>query len=333
MTSTLQQHDACLQQRHEYRDLKSLIIWVLVSLVLLTLMTVVVGIYSGSLSMDAIAVDAGASLVLHASNLAIVIIVLRQNSFTYPYGTGKLENFSGFFFAVLALPGALFIVVSTFQRFQHPPQDLSFALPQLVLILWLIRDLVLASWSYRIYRRYQDCSPLNHTYLVISRYNLVSSVVILAGLAVGAWFSGRGNAVVANFSDLVIAVLIAVYLGYSALKLLLHNFKSLIDLPLPEQDQLAILKALIENFDSFEGIGNIYSQLSGSTRMVQIELYLAPDTSVFEIEQLRERVETRLRGQFGKLLFHLIPLVGKQQNQFPCAVPLAPFPSVEAYRD
>ena len=62
-------------QLKEYLDLKKLISWVLGSLILLTVLTIATGIISDSLAMDAIAVDCGASLVLHLFSLITVNIM------------------------------------------------------------------------------------------------------------------------------------------------------------------------------------------------------------------------------------------------------------------
>jgi divalent metal cation (Fe/Co/Zn/Cd) transporter len=90
---------------------------------------------------------------------------------------------------------------------------------------------------------------------------------------------------------------------------LIRNFRSLIDLPLPEADQMKVLQALAAHFEAYEDIGNVYTQMSGSTRLVQIELYVKPDTTAAEIQALSADMENRLKQHFGKLLFHLIPLV------------------------
>jgi len=304
-------------QLKEYLDLKKLISWVLGSLILLTVLTIATGIISDSLAMDAIAVDCGASLVLHLFSLITVNIILRQNRFSFPYGTGKLENFSGFLFAMIALPGALLILAIAVKRFLHPTVTVDFGLPQAMLVLWVIRDLTLFVCSFRICKRHQNCSPMTQSYLVITKYNLISGVAILAGLLLGTWMLATGRPYGANIVDLLIAVMIASYLGYCAAGLLIRNFRSLLDLPLPETDQLAILNALVADFDAYEGIGNVYSQLSGNTRLIQIELHVKPSTTAEEIELLRNRIEQRLRGQFSKLLFHLIPLV-KRSDGYNC---------------
>jgi divalent metal cation (Fe/Co/Zn/Cd) transporter len=149
------------------------------------------------------------------------------------------------------------------------------------------------------------------SYFVNLKLSLMRSLSILAGLLLGLWLLSSGNMEAAVVIDLVIAVSCALYMFYCAVQLLVRNFRSLIDLPLPEEDQYKILNALVLDFDEYEGVGNIYSQLSGSSRFVQIELRFSPSTTVEQIERLRSRVEQRLRNHFSKLVFQLIPLVEK----------------------
>lgn len=296
-------------QKEEYSDLKKLIFRVLSTLILLTFLTILAGILSNSLAISAVAVDAGTSMVLHLFNMITIGIILRQNSFSYPYGTGKLENFSGFLYAALAMPGALLIIVSAVKRYLHPPAAIDFGPAQVMLILWLIRDVSLFFFASRICRRYPDHSPMTESYLVNMKVTVTYTIAILAGLLFGSLMYSTGRSGIAIAVDLIIAVLVVAYMCYCAVGLLIRNFRSLIDMPLPETDQYKILNALTADFDAYEGIGNIYSQLSGSTRLIQIEIYFDPSTTAEEIDRLRGRIEERLRGHFGKLLFHLIPLV------------------------
>lgn len=302
---------ACRSKRpvQEYRELKKLISWVLLSLLMMTALTIFTGIITDSLAIDAVAFDAGASLVLHLFNLICVGVILRQNSFNYPYGTGKLENFSGFLYAVILLPGAGIIIYSAVKRYLHPPTTIDFVLAQILLAGWILRDIVLYLWSARICKRHPAYSPMTHSYLINMKISLIYCVALLAGLAAGFWLFSTGRAGIAVSVDLLIAVAVATYMAYCAMALLVRNFRSLIDLPLPESDQLKILHALAAEFDHYAEIGNIYSQLSGSTRLIQIELYVNGDVTAQAIEQLRDRLEKRLQGQFSTLMFHLIPLV------------------------
>lgn len=296
----------------EYLELKRLIFWVFSSLLVLTALTVITGILSDSLAIGALAVDAGSSLILHVFNMISIRIILRQNTFTYPYGTGKLENFSGFLYASIVIPSALVIIASAVKRYFHPSAVLDFGLPQALMILWLLRDASLLIWSARICRRFPDRSPMTQSYFVNMKITVIYSAAIFAGLLLGFWMLSSGRTGAAIAVDLIIAVIVALYMIYSAIGLLTRNFRSLIDMPLPEADQYKILNALVADFDSYEGIGNIYSQLSGNTRRIQIEIYVDENKTAGDIEELRCRIEGRLKGQFSKLLFHLIPLVKNQ---------------------
>lgn len=278
----------------------------------LTVLTIIIGIISDSLAIDAVAVDFGASLILHLFNLISIGIILRQNTFSYPYGTGKLENFSEFMYAAIVIPGALLIIASAVKRYLHPTTVIAFGPAQALLILCLIRESLLMFWAVCICRRHPYRSPMTQSYLVNMKLSVISSLGILAGLLFGSWMFSTGRIVIATTVDLIIAVAVAVYMCYCAIDLLVRNFRSLIDMPLPERDQYRILNALVGDFDAYEEIGNIYSQLSGSTRLIQIELYFDRSTTAEEIDQLRGRIEERLLGHFNKLLFHLIPLIRKK---------------------
>lgn len=313
MSLTIENSDGkstCLASQ-EYVDLKKFILWVFVTLAPLTVISIVVGIISGSLTIFTLALDYGASLVLHAFNMVSIIVIVRRNAFNFPYGTGKLENFSGFLYAMIIIPMVLIIIYTAVNRYLDPPLSIDLGLAQIVVILSVLRTLFLLQWISRLCRKYPDHSPMTHSYHVNLKLSLVIDISVISALIVGLWLSSTGYTGAAIRVDTIVAVCVALYIIRCAYDVLKGNFKSLIDLPLPEADQHKILKALVVDFDNYEGIGNLYTQLSGSTRFVQVELYFKETTTVEEIESLRMRLEERLREYFPRLVFHLIPLIHK----------------------
>jgi cation diffusion facilitator family transporter len=298
-------------QDREYADLKRFIFWVLATLVPLTAVTITIGILSDSLTVFSLALDCGTSLILHSFNMVSIVIILRQNRFNFPYGTGKLENFSGFLYALLVIPMSLVILVSAVNRYLHPPASIDLGLAQISLVLSTVRACVLLAWASRLCKRYPNHSPMTQSYFVNHRLTLIRNLSIILGLLFGLGMLSSGHFRVALLVDLIIGISVAIYMLKCAVHLLTRNFRSLIDLPLPEADQYKILKTLVTDYDAYEGVGNIYSQFSGSNRFIQIELYFSETTTVADIEMLRARLEHNLRKHFGKLVFHLIPLAGK----------------------
>ena len=292
----------------EYLDLKKYIFWVLATLVPLTAISFVIAVISNSLTIFITALDCGASLVLHAFNMVSIVVIQRRNSYNFPYGTGKLENFSGLLYALMVIPMTLLIIHSAFGRYLRPPATIDLGLAQVSLVLGFLRSWVLLFWVSRLCGRYPDPSPMTHSYYVNLKLTLIRNLSIIVGLLFGLWLLSSGHFRAALAVDLIIGVAVALYMFYSAIGVLVRNFKSLIDLPLPEADQYRILNAMVADFDNYEGIGNIYTQLSGSTRFVQMEIFFKGATAVDEIEALRGRLEERLKVHFSKLVFHLIPL-------------------------
>lgn len=293
----------------EYVELQRLIFRVLWSLVLLIALTVVMQASGGSLTLGALLIDCSTSLSLHIFNMVSIGIIVRQNAFSHPYGTGKLENFAGFLYAALAIPGGLWILYAAYQNHLQPPAATHLGPATLVILFSLTRSVWLFRMAQQIVRRYAHSSPMTKAYLVDLRVASVTDLLLLTGVLAGFGVSFTDHGDIAIYFDRVIATLQGLYLLRSAIVVLLNNFKSLIDLPLPEDDQLKIMQTLTAHFDAFEDIGNIYTKLSGSTCLVQIELYVTPDTNAAEIQLLSANMERQLKQHFGKLLFHLIPLV------------------------
>ena len=104
------------------------------------------------------------------------------------------------------------------------------------------------------------------------------------------------------------SLLLSLYMLYTGVTLTVGNFKILMDLPLPEAEQLKIMSVLAREFQNYENVGNIYTRRSGRQRFVDIELYLKADTSVQDIMRLQTRMQKHLEEHFEDVKFSLIPL-------------------------
>ena len=293
----------------EYIELKRFILWTLWSMVVQIIFTIGIQLFSGSLTLGAVLIESTASLLLHVFNLIIIRIILRKNPFSHPYGTGKLENFAGFLYSILAIPGGLWILVSAYNTYLSPPQAVNLGLAAVPMLIFLIRAYSLFLFSRRIAQRYSQPSPMTTAYVVNMKVTAISDAMMLLGLLIGCVVSLTKNSGISIYFDVAIASIIALYMLYSAVQVLLANFKSLVDMPLPESDQLMIMQALTAHFNSYDDIGNIFSQLSGNTRLIQIELYVKPGTTAIEINQLMSSIQKHLKLHFEKMVFHLIPLL------------------------
>lgn len=293
-------------EHQEYRDLHRFIKWLVLTSLPTTIMVIVLGILSGSLSIIAVTMDYGLALILNIMSLITLGIILRQNTFKYPYGTGKLENFAGFLYGVCIIPLALAMMFAAVRRYIHPPESIDLGIA-LFFLIPVIRLLIFAIWITRLGQKYPVHSPLFRAYYVDYRAGLVNESAIFCGLLLAFFIEKSGDLSLAIIMDIVVAALIALYLLYNGFFMIIRNVQSLMDLPLGEKSQYKIYECLTREFESYADVGAIYTRMSGKTRIVQIELYFNQDTTIMEIENLRRRMEVKLKEHFGELIFHLIP--------------------------
>ncbi len=286
-------------------ELKKLVDVTLYSMIPLMVLTVVTGILSNSMTILAVAFDYGLSFIVQLFAFKSIRTIVKSNVMRFPYGTGKLENFSAIVYGALAIPASLFIIYSSFMRLIIPPA-IFFGIAQIPLIPNLVRSILLFRKSRQL--THASESPMIHSYYVNFKVSTVIDMSLLISLSVVFVLVNLGYEQIAYVIDPTVSSLLGAYMLYSGATLTTGNFKVLIDFPLPEEDQLKIMAILAEEYSDYENIGNIYTRFGGKTRFIELELYLKKDLSLEEITKLGQRIESRLRQHFRDLRFVLIPL-------------------------
>lgn len=290
----------------EHDPLRRLIGVLLLTSVPMLAFTLWVGFVSGSLSVIAVLLDSGVNLLLNLATFVVLRIVARGNVFSFPYGTGKLENFTSFFHGCgIVLVGGT-VLYHGVQRLGSPPVAVSLGLAQLALVVGVARMAFVVAWLSRMVRKYPDGSPLLRVYAVNFTAGLWYSSALLLSMGIGWLLSWRWGNVLALSVDLLLAALYSATLLLNGIRVIHANFRALLDLPLPEPDQLKILRVLTHHVDAWDDVVNVYSRFSGGRRRVEIELSFPPETTASRIEELRSRIEGELGELLGSLEFQLI---------------------------
>jgi ferrous-iron efflux pump FieF len=294
-----------INSEETFAKLKKLVDLTLFSMIPLMVLSAVAGILSNSMTILAVAFDYGLSFIVQLFAFRSIRTIVKSNVMKFPYGTGKLENFSAIVYGALAIPASLFIIYSSLTRFVMPPA-ISFGIAQIPLIPNLVRSILLF-WKARQLKQTSE-SPMIHSYYVNFKVSAVIDTSLLISLSVIFFLVHLGHGQFALMIDPVVSSLLGAYMLFCGVTLTIGNFKVLIDFPLPEEDQLKIMAILAQEYNYYENIGNIYTRYSGKTRFIELELYLKKDVSLEEITKLGQRIENRLRQHFPDLRFVLIPL-------------------------
>jgi len=276
---------------------------------------IISSILTDSSTILAIMIQFAASIAVSLFALITLRAALNQNTFNFPYGAGKLENFSAFLQGALLAPSTAYLIYSSTLRL-ITPGDVSYGLGLITVGISLLRGAYLWWWVSSLMRRFPRPSPLLQSYHVDYKWAAISDVGIilaflLASILLQAGYYGLGLRV-----DPLLAIIIAGFLLQNSIILVVRNFRSLVDLPLPEADQMKILQALVKRHESFENIGTIYSRSSGKTRIIELELVFPGEISLKAIDSLRRTMEADLSSSFPDLSFRIIPLqrAGTEQD-------------------
>ncbi len=295
-----------------FPELKKLVDITLYSMIPLMVLTAVTGILSNSMTILAVAFDYGLSFIVQLFAFKSIRTIVKANVMKFPYGTGKLENFSAIVYGALAIPASLFIIYSSIMRLIIPPA-IFFGIAQIPLIPNLVRSIILFRKSRQLMRASE--SPMVHSYYVNFKVSTIIDTSLLISLSVVFLLVNLGHGQIAYVIDPTVSSLFGAYMLFCGATLTTGNFRVLIDFPLPEDDQLKIMAILAQEYSDYENIGNIYTRFSGKTRFIELELYLKKELSLAEIANLGQRIESRLRQHFRDLRFVLIPLCEKTTSE------------------
>jgi cation diffusion facilitator family transporter len=293
------------------KSLKRLVDSALYSLIPLALTLLTAAILSNSLTVLSMTADYGLSLVVHLFSHQSIRAMIKSNVIKFPFGTGKLENFSAFLYGSLTTPMGLYILYTAVCRLAAPPQSISFTYVQLAMIPAIARALYLFIRARRLNN--QTDSPMAESYYVNFKVTTLFAVGVLLAFTSAVILTCAGHASVAGYIDPMVSLILSLYMLYNGVKQTVGNFKILMDLPLPEDEQLKIMNVITCEFDNYENVGNIYTRRSGRQRFLDIELYLDENMTIRETACLQSRMQGHLEEYFDGIKFKLIPLPHSQK--------------------
>ena len=288
-------------------QIKLLIDYSFYTLIPLTVLFFVAGILANSLTIFSVALECGLGFIVEIFAFKSIRIIQRSNRCKYPYGTGKLENFTGFLTGALSLPISLYILYFSVVRIISPEQTISFDIAQLPLLPSLARSIYFFLQSKKLMQKVD--SPLVKSYYIDFKVSTYFDVGLVLAFAIAWLLTHFGMATTAYYLDPAISFILAIYMGYMGIIQIVGNFRILMDLPLPEEEQLYIMRVLAEEYEHYENIGNIFSRRSGQQRFIEIELFINKYVDLEAIMQMKTRMEKQLEDHFGEVKFNLIPLI------------------------
>jgi len=276
----------------------------LVALLPLTAAFVLTGYLANSLTIGSMALENAASIIVQLFAYQSIRAMRSADPIRFPHGTGKLENFSGFLYGALTIPTACYILFHAVQNLIHPADHVAFGLAQLPLVPSLLVNIYIFRFALRLSRSHD--SPLVQSYLIDYRVAVWFDAIVILAMAAGLGLNLVGARSYAAYIDPAFSLGIALYMLRAAVGQLLSNFRVLIDLPMPEPEQLQIMRVLAEEFESYEQIGSIRTRRSGTQRLVEVELYFNGSVDVKAVSALNTRMQEKLHGKLRDVKLNIV---------------------------
>lgn len=248
-----------------------------------------------------------AAIIVKLFALISIRIMMKENKFMFPYGPGKLENFSSFSFGLSIVPFAVYYLVISVIKVFNPTPGITYLLCLVPVAITFTLSFLLTRWTRKMIRRTPNPSPLLIAYHTNFKVSLISDTFLLLAFFSGHLLSVKGWYFLSNRVDPVLSVILSLYMLKVGIPLIIRNIRSLIDLPLPEKDMLKILKVIAEFVEDYAGFGMLYSRQSGKTRFIEIELFFNPGISLEKISRVEQDIGDRMNQEIGEVQFRIIP--------------------------
>lgn len=266
---------------------------------LLVILKLVVGIFTGAVSIISEAAHSAVDLIA-----ALVAYVAVKKSSQPPdnqhaYGHGKIENLSAAFEAVLIVMAALWIVYESVQKINSPhiPEYLEYGL--LIMAISMIVNYWVSSKLYDVAK-----STGSHA-LEADALHLRADIWTSAGVFIGLVIIRITGL---YWLDPVIAIAVALVVFKAGFSMTMKSVYELTDVSLPAEEAAAI-RDIVKNHPAVIAFHQLRTRRSGSNRQIDMHLVLQKDMNLAKAHAVCDEIESKIKSQFSPcdVVIHLEP--------------------------
>ncbi|MBW2146375.1 MAG: cation transporter [Deltaproteobacteria bacterium] len=268
-----------------------------VSLVLLKL---VVGAFTGSISIISEAVHSGIDLLASVMTFFSVRVSDRPPDSEHPYGHGKIENITSLVEALLIVVAAVYIIyeavhrVKTVTSLQAVPLGLGVMFLSAGVNFLVTRKLFFVARSAESAALEADAHHL--------RLDIYTSLGVLVGL-------GFTHVFKMPVLDPILAILIAMFITKIAWNITKSSLGSIVDQSLPEEE-LVTIRSIIKGADErIKGFHRLRTRKAGAHRHVDLHIQVDKNLTVCESHIIANQLEEAICNSLPRcrVVVHIEP--------------------------
>jgi cation diffusion facilitator family transporter len=262
----------------------------IISNVLLIILKLIVGIFSGSVSIISEAIHSSMDLLAALIAFFAVRISDTPPDTRHPYGHGKIENISGVIEAILIFVAAIWIIVEAAKKLAGKEIVLeSIWIGSLVMIVSAIVNLLVSRRLYKVARETKSVA------LEADALHLKTDVYTSAGVA-----AGLGLILITGIMwlDPVVAIVVALFIIKESYFLLRRAFTPLLDTAWNEDEIGDLEKRLHDLGVSYH---DLRTRVAGNYRFIDIHVEMPENESVGDAHKYCDVIEDKLTSTYENL--------------------------------
>lgn len=254
---------------------------------------------SDSLSLLATLIDSTLDALASLINLLAVRHALSPADREHRFGHGKAEALAGLGQAVFIAGSAGFLLLEAGRRFLNPVPLESYAIGMAVMVFSIVATLGLLTFQRHVIRQTGSVA------ISADALHYRTDLMVNASVMLALWLASVGWA---GF-DPLFAVLIALYILYSAWEIVARAFDHLMDRELPDEEREQI-KSIARAHRQVRGMHDLRSRRSGMATFIQLHLELDDELSLLEAHEISDEVESSLQDVYpaAEIIIHIDPI-------------------------
>lgn len=286
----------------------------ILSNIILTVLKIIAGIITGSLSIISEAIHSMSDLLASMITYFSVMKSSQPADDDHPYGHGKYEDMAGFIEGFLIVAASFFIMYEAIKKIIFStPLETENTIGIIVMLIAVIINYIVSSFLIKTAKEsgsislYADGEHL--------RTDVYSSLGVFAGLIL---IKITGHAVL----DAIIAILVAAIIcktGYSILK---KTISSLLDYSLPTEN-IEEIRKIIHNFSDKVKLkeNGIKARQIGPSKDIDIVLQFSAETPICECHKICDEIENQIQDIYmnSSISIHSEPVCYNKNCQADCS--------------
>ncbi len=228
--------------------------------------------------------------------LFFIGIAYKRADKDHPYGHGKYETAATVLIGIILLIVAVFIGLKGIMNIIRAAEGIVLPKPDILTLIVTLISIFAKEFCYRYTIKYGK--KINSSVVIANawhhRSDSLSSIATLIGISF-AIFLGPSWRIL----DPIAAVVVAVFIAVSAIKIAKPAIRELLEVSLPKE-QLDEISKIVINIPGVKKFHNLRSRRNGHFYIVDLNIHVDPDITVRAAHEIANDVEDDLKKHFGR---------------------------------